>query len=72
MGYYAGPKPIHICSHVSRLKGCTRLKGHTAQGKDHWNMFSKGPTWKDEDGQYIETKQDWDNMINQLGKPKQQ
>lgn len=71
MGYYAGSeKPAHHCSHVRfGLRGCTRMANHVQQGKPHHNMWSPDhETWEDKDGRYVETKEDWVAMVDQMGK----
>ena len=70
MGWYAGPKPAHICSHAKfNLKGCNRLAGHKGP---HRNIFDvTDERWGDEAGRYIETLAEWfaliDNLANRKG-----
>jgi hypothetical protein len=65
MGYYAGPKADHICSHVKfNLRGCTRRADHTGL---HGNMHDPyGRSWKDEDGRYVKTYEQWCAMVDNL------
>lgn len=69
MGYYAGPKATHICSHVrSDLRGCNRLANHDGP---HYNIFAPaGETWTDADGMYCETHADWCKTVEKLGRSK--
>ena len=71
MGYYAGPKAAHICSHVKfNLRGCTRRAGHTGLHENMNNPYHR--SWENEDGRYIETQEEWvalvDNIVGSNGK----
>jgi hypothetical protein len=43
------------------LRGCTLTQGHTGP---HTNGFSRdGAWWSDEDGMYVNTREDWSALV---------